>query len=234
MNKSEECGLNVLADNNINLSDAQKELLRWHFKLGHFNLNWIQRLTRIREGEENAVLPTHLKSATSCPIPLCAACQLAKAHRRPEQAVEHQKVRSKDGNLKDGHLVPGMVVSTDQFVSKVHGRLPHTMGKEKEQDMYCGGTIYVDHSSGYMLYRIKFHLERKKHFVESIISNEKRAVMVFGFNRTERIKECSRRKNSSRTSAFGDNILISLELVHTIRMELPKERFEPLARAQEQ
>jgi hypothetical protein len=24
------------------------------------------------------------------------------------------------------------------------------LGKEKEQEMYCGGTIYVDHASGYM------------------------------------------------------------------------------------
>ena len=43
-----------------------------------------------------------------------------------------------------------MVISTEQFVSKVKGRLPNTFGKAKESKMYCGGTIYVDHASTFM------------------------------------------------------------------------------------
>jgi hypothetical protein len=41
-------------------------------------------------------------------------------------------------------------VSTDQFVSKVRGRLSTSFGKERQDERYSGGTIYVDHASGYM------------------------------------------------------------------------------------
>ncbi len=51
---------NVLGSDNINLTAAQKELLQWQFWLGHFNLRWIQRLMRVREGDKIAepIFPT--------------------------------------------------------------------------------------------------------------------------------------------------------------------------------
>ena len=39
--------LSVLDPANSNLTNAQKELMLWHFKLGHFHLEWVQRLFRI-------------------------------------------------------------------------------------------------------------------------------------------------------------------------------------------
>jgi hypothetical protein len=60
------CAYNVVAESNNNLSEPQKELLRWHFKLGHFNLAWIQRLMRVRDGEEEPVIQTRLKATTNC------------------------------------------------------------------------------------------------------------------------------------------------------------------------
>jgi hypothetical protein len=48
---------------------------------------------------------------------------------------------------------PGQLVSTDQYVSKLKGRLPHTKGKEQEHEKYCGGTIFVDHASGRVFLR---------------------------------------------------------------------------------
>jgi hypothetical protein len=33
------------------------------------------------------------------------------------------------------------------------GRLPHTKGKELEKDRYTGGTIFVDHASGFIFAR---------------------------------------------------------------------------------
>ena len=140
---------NVTADSNINLTTAQKELLQWHFRLGHFNLRWIQRLTRVREGEKEPVLPTKTK-ASSCQVPLCAACQFGKMHRRTEGAVIQEKVDEKDGSLKVNHLRPGQVVSADQFVSKLPGRLSTSRGREREEEKYSGGTIYVDHASSYV------------------------------------------------------------------------------------
>ena len=55
-------------------------------------------------------------------------------------------------NWKAGNLKPEDVVSTDQYVSKLLGRLPPTKGKGKESDAekYCGNTIYVDEANGIM------------------------------------------------------------------------------------
>jgi hypothetical protein len=149
VHRRNDAALNVLNDVNVNLTTAQKELLRWHFKLGHFNLRWIQSLTRIRKGETEPVLPTRTK-ANSCDIPHCAACQFAKAKRQSEGDHTDVKDPKKDGVLKDGVLRPGQVVSTDQFVSKVRGRLPKTYGKEKDKEKYQGGTVFIDMATGFM------------------------------------------------------------------------------------
>jgi hypothetical protein len=52
--KAEECerdtaylGLNVLDPGNENLTVCQRELMLWHFKLGHFHLEWVQKLFRV-------------------------------------------------------------------------------------------------------------------------------------------------------------------------------------------
>lgn len=42
----------VLDNTNTNLTNSQKELLQWHFKLGHINLRWIQQLFRVRKGAQ--------------------------------------------------------------------------------------------------------------------------------------------------------------------------------------
>ena len=73
------------------MTTAQKELLYWHFKLGDFNLSWIQALTRVREGEEMAILPTRMPKTSTTELPLCAACQVGKAHIRPDGTVRQEK-----------------------------------------------------------------------------------------------------------------------------------------------
>lgn len=123
--------LSVTDVDNLNLDPASKELLQWHFKLGHYNLPWVQRLTRVREGDKEPVLRTrHKKTSSLHPLPLCAACQFAKAKRRPTEAVKETKELKKDGALSKNVVLPGQVVSTDQYTSLVRGRLFHTKGKE--------------------------------------------------------------------------------------------------------
>ena len=137
---------NVLASDNRNLSAAQQELLGWHFKLGHFNLCWIQALTRPRN-QNKFLVPTRLTGGKTCDIPLCESCFNAKATTLPDLATKTVICPSKDRALKKNILQPGSIISTNQYVSSVRGRLPHTKGKEKEQDQYSGGTIYVDDAS---------------------------------------------------------------------------------------
>jgi len=45
------------------------------------------------------------------------------------------------------------MVSINQYVSTVPGRLPKTKGKEPKKDQYTGGTIFVYHATGYIYLR---------------------------------------------------------------------------------
>ena len=134
----------ILDNSNVNLTAAQKELLKWHFCLGHFNMRWIQRLItkKVLSVTENNVTS---KNA----ICNCMACTLAKQTRRPEGTVKQTIRDEKDGNLKKGILRPGSMISSDQFVSSLPGRLPNTYGREKDSEKYVGGTIFIDEASGY-------------------------------------------------------------------------------------
>ncbi len=135
----------VLDNSNVNLTAAQKELLRLHFCLGHFNMGWIQRLVQQKILHSNV---PHIGSKNA--VCKCMACQLAKQTRKPEGTVKQSIRPEKDGGLKKGHLRPGSMVSTDQFVSSLPGRLPTSYGRERESDKYVGGTIFVDEASGYI------------------------------------------------------------------------------------
>ena len=45
---------------------------------------------------------------------------------------------------------PGSHISTDQWVSRLPGRLPNTYGREQMDQRYHGGTLFFDHYSGYI------------------------------------------------------------------------------------
>ena len=56
--------------------------------------------------------------------------------------VEHADV------IKEGSLLSGDCVSTDQFERRIKVRLPNSRGKEDPHKMYCGGTVFFNHASG--------------------------------------------------------------------------------------
>ena len=53
----------------------------------------------------------------------------------------------KEMALLRNHLSPDYCISTDQYVVPLRGRRYHTAGKERENDQYCGWTLFVDHAS---------------------------------------------------------------------------------------
>jgi hypothetical protein len=145
-----------LCHNNHNLSKPQKELLLWHSRLSHAGFRWIQDLMHVQksveEGDESvpAVIPTKISGTAHCDRPLCAACQLSKAHRRTPDSQRVQNVPEHEMALRRDDLVPGQCVSVDQYVCKEPGRLQKGFGKGRAETNYNGGTIYVDHASTYI------------------------------------------------------------------------------------
>ena len=121
--KSDIKTFTVVATENLNLDSSQKQLLEWHYRLGHFNMNWIRALIR------QQILPVRRQnvSIVSC---LCEACQLSKQTKRSDGAVKKTIRPEKDGALKKNMTAIGGRISMDQFVSSLPGRLAHTYGKE--------------------------------------------------------------------------------------------------------
>ena len=118
-------------DANSNLSGPQRELLLWHWKLG-ISMTRIQALMVEHEAvdmnKESVIMPQVIKptfkTTSSCPIPLCTACELARAKKRNPEVSKQKAIEEKQGILSANKYAPGDFVSMDQFVSQTTGRLP--------------------------------------------------------------------------------------------------------------
>ena len=144
---------------NMNLTPAEKELLKWHQRLGHLGFKRIQSL--MRSGVLSCSQASRALHTAACKItnpPRCAACQFGKQTCRPAPGQTTQAVRDRTNVLKTDHLLPGQRTSVDHFVCSTKGRLFSSKGKEKDDDKYTGGCIFVDHASGYVHVEFQTHL----------------------------------------------------------------------------
>ena len=141
--------MTVVSQANSNLTEPEKELLRWHFCLGHLGHKRIQFLMRtgvLSRGETNRRL--HTAASRIQNPPRCAACQHGKQSQRPCPGKVSTTVQDRAGILKADHLQPGQCVSVDHFVCSTKGRLFTSFGRSAPTDMCDGGCIFVDHASG--------------------------------------------------------------------------------------
>ena len=100
-----------------------------------------------RKDKKSQSLSTTHPTVSSCQAPLCTACQMAKQNRR---GTGISVKPDKEMAIRKGNLQPGEMVSIDQYISSIPGRLPNTRGKETKKEKYVGGTLFVDHASGYI------------------------------------------------------------------------------------
>ena len=75
---------------------------------------------------------------------------MGRAHRRGASASISTRNPEKVNAVVGKDLKPGDMVSMDQCVCAVRGRLPFKRGRERESLRYVGGTIFVDHASGFV------------------------------------------------------------------------------------
>ena len=140
---------------NENLSAAQRELLLWHWKLG-IGMQRIQAMMRDQLYEDHLgrterhppIIKPKFASTSSCKIPLCQSCLLARSRQRTPNVKRSQVNQDSEGAISRNKLEVGDFVSTDQFVCKTPGRLPTGYGREGPNSGYQGGTIYNDAASG--------------------------------------------------------------------------------------
>ena len=141
----EEINSLVTSERSQNLTTAQKELLRNHFKFGHLSMARIQQALRSGSLARNPSEKALHMAAGRCEIPKCAACQFAKARKRPLQGQKRTtKDEIKDGVLKDKKLLPGECIAVDHFQSSAKGRLFGSYGQTSEESMYKGACMFID------------------------------------------------------------------------------------------
>jgi hypothetical protein len=127
---------------NQNLGHGQKDLLKWHTRLGHLGFAWIKWLAR------SGFLGPLGSRMNACEAPLCASCQLGRAHKRPTGSKLEKKHPGAGDKMKAGVLFPGQAIATDQYETRIRGRIPGSRGSTPLSSMYRGGTIFVDICSG--------------------------------------------------------------------------------------
>ena len=152
----------VADESNQNLTPSQKELQLWHWRLCHAGDDWVQSLMRPRKFEIGVpplppVIKPRNEAASRCAHPLCCACLLGK-QKRKGTASTTTSLNPDRREIKDGDLKPGDRVSVDQFHCAVPGRRHDTFGKESSRQQYNGGTIFVDHASGFIFLHTQISL----------------------------------------------------------------------------
>ena len=151
----------VTEEGNQNLSRAKKEMPRWHWRLGHPGMDlakWLARRGLLGHASKR------VGEVKDWDHPKCAGCNCGKQSRRPvlkRRQVQKPQVETdakgtksdQFGKSKAKKPEPGDCVAVDQFVVRQGGRLFTTSGREKEEDRFKGGTIFVDMATGEMFIR---------------------------------------------------------------------------------
>eukprot|EP00957_Ditylum_brightwellii_P138153 10531556-Ditylum_brightwellii.AAC.1 len=137
-----QTAVDLAGEQNQNLASAQKELIHWHQRLCHVSISTIQWLAR----------SWHLSvknpdAVGNCQIPVCASCQFVKQKRRPHNTTMSQKNSEKEAELKSNNLFPVQQLSADHYQSAVPGRTYSSRGSYHPEDMFNGGTIFVNYAS---------------------------------------------------------------------------------------
>jgi hypothetical protein len=67
-------------------------------------------------------------------------------------------VRDRAGALKQEDFFARQKIAVDHFVCSTRGGLFTSKGKTSENELYCGGCIFVDHATGHLHVEIQMHL----------------------------------------------------------------------------
>lgn len=133
----------VASESNHDLSPTQKEIIRWHWRLGHPGKDSLQWLAT------RGLLGPNSPRIAKQDVSMCATCNYGKQTRTPTSTTRTEVRPSKGGGIQDNKLEPGDEIAADQFETRQRGRRFHTGGKEKDVDKFAGGTVFSDVASGY-------------------------------------------------------------------------------------
>ena len=161
--------------NNFNLSEPHKELLRWHFRLGHIGMKTVQFILRtgaLSSSDKQKRLHTRASNIPSHDLPKCGSCMFGKQTRkRVPGKVVSRVVKDREGILAADKLHPGQLVFLDHFICSTRGRQIKGYGIKSRSKInsYCGGCIFVDASTGYI--HVECQQSTSTHFTLEGVNN---------------------------------------------------------------
>ena len=141
-----------LANDALEASDDQAELLRWHCRLGHLPFEQLKQLAKWGE------IPKRFEKVTT---PKCAGCLFGKMTKLP------WRTKAKNINKVFEATHAGQCVSVDQLQSTEAGFLAQLKGKLTKR-RYTAATVFIDHYS-----RLRYvHLMNRMTSEETIQAKE--------------------------------------------------------------
>ena len=143
-----ESAISETGNHNKNLTASQREILQWHFRLGHIEFIHVSFLARTSRLTVN-----NPKSVANCDKVKRESCQFGKSSHQPTKTQTVVKGKSKEMELKKRYFFPGQRISVNHFQSALPGRLYNLKGYTDATDIFHGGCIFVDYEYGYIQVR---------------------------------------------------------------------------------
>ena len=134
---SSTSAVDIIDSSNNNISSSQKRLLKWHYRLGHINLQRV--VAAMKSGRLGSV--GSLPSNSSMKDLKCDSCCYAKAKRRAVPSKTPGKPPTYNPLAKG--TKPGEFVSLDHMQTRTPGRLSSGNGKNATFN-YTGASVFVD------------------------------------------------------------------------------------------
>ena len=148
------CGACVGAAENENISPAQKELLKWHWKLG-IGMYCIQEMMRERHYEDpdgrTIILPTIIQpknpSARNCIVPPCQSCLLARAKKCSPNVSWTQPLEDREGAITRDQYMVILSLQTSSSVRRPNVCQPGMDGNHKTAIFRAAPYIMMQHQA---------------------------------------------------------------------------------------
>ena len=123
------------------MGESQKDILRWHCRLGHIrflHLGWLALYNKIPVKNPTAV--------ANCDKVVCAACEFGKSSKLPDGADKTKTREDKKSEINKADFFPCQRISIDQYQSDFTGRIYISRGGNYNPiNMYRGGEIFTNH-----------------------------------------------------------------------------------------
>ena len=140
------------AAENENISPAQKELLKWHWKLG-IGMYRIQEMMRERHYEDpdgrTTILPAIIQpkhaSARNCIVPPCQSGLLARAKKRSPNVSRTQPLEDREGAITRDQYMVILSLQTSSSVRRPDVCRPGMDGNHKTAVFRAAPYIMMQH-----------------------------------------------------------------------------------------